>query len=42
MKRKKCFTQESLYFMERILVNSGTGASPHTQGFDCKPPKPYT
>lgn len=26
MKRKKCFTQESLDFMERILVNSGTGA----------------
>lgn len=25
MKRKKCFTEESLDFMERILVNSGTG-----------------
>lgn len=26
MRRKKCFTQESLDFMERILINSGTGA----------------
>jgi 3-ketoacyl-CoA synthase len=27
MKRKGCFSQESLDFMERILNNSGTGAS---------------
>ena len=27
MRRKKCFTQESLDFMERILTNSGTGPS---------------
>lgn len=25
MRRKKCFTDESLAFMERILANSGTG-----------------
>ena len=29
MRRKKCFTQESLDFMERVLANSGTGESPH-------------
>lgn len=36
MKRKKCFTDQSLEFMERVLANSGTGKSPFHQ-----PSKPF-